>query len=126
MILVALLICFCASHGLAQGGSQSPLTKEKLTDITFKDVDAREAIRNLGRQLKLNVVFDESVRIPGKLDLELKDITLEATLKIIFIQNRLRASWVEWNTIYVYTDNPVLRERFSEYPVWELKSGQHQ
>jgi hypothetical protein len=87
-------------------------------DVTLKDVDAKDAIRSLARAMKLNVVFDESVRIQNKLDLELHEVTQEAALKIIFIQQRLRASWIEDNTIYVYADTPQNRQRFEEYKLW--------
>jgi type II secretory pathway component GspD/PulD (secretin) len=123
---IALWLCCLVSAGLAQTGNPSTRVQKNLTDVTFKDVEVKEAIMNLGRQLKLNVVFDDSVRIPGKLSLELKDVTLEATLRIIFVQQKLRASWIETNTVIVYADNAQLRQRFAEYNVWEPKTSQRQ
>ena len=117
IILAALLWCCLAVAGLAQTAHPPANQAEGKVDVAFKDADVKEAIKSLGRQLKLNVVFDESVRVNAKLDLELKDVTLEATLKIIFVQHRLRASWIETNTIYVYADVPQLRERFAGHKV---------
>lgn len=125
MLLVALLLGAGTTLGFAQSSSSITPAEQKLTDVVLKDVDAKESIKHLVGQLKLNVVFDESVRVPGKLDLELKAVSLEAALKIIFMQTKLRASWVEWNTLYIYADMPQLRERFSEFKVWEAKISQH-
>lgn len=119
-----MLLCVFATLGLAQAGSSTSRADEKMTDVTFKSVDVKEAIKNLGVQLKLNVVFDESVRIPGKLDLELKDVTLGTTLKIILLQTKLRAGVIQGNTLYIYADTPPLREKFAEFKLWEPKSSQ--
>ncbi|MBI1764044.1 MAG: hypothetical protein HYR56_21680 [Acidobacteria bacterium] len=93
-----------------------------LQNVTFKDVEVKDAIKQIGRTLKVNVVFDESVRVQLKLNIELQDVTLEAALKIIFIQQKLRASWIEERTIIVYSDYQQARERFQEFKVWEPKN----
>jgi len=92
-------------------------------DLIFKDVDAKEAIRALGKSLKLNVVFDESVRIQNKLDLELNDVAVETALKVIFIQQKLRAFLIDGNTVYIHADNPQTKERFTGYTSWTPKSN---
>lgn len=113
------LLLGLAVSGYAQSAAPQAADKPMLAqEVTLKDVDAKDAIKGLARTLKLNVVFDESVRIPAKLDLELRDVTLEATLKIIFIQQKLRACWIEDNTIYVFADNQQTRQRFDEYKLW--------
>jgi hypothetical protein len=79
-------------------------------DIILKEVEAKDAIKALGKSLKYNVVFDESVRIPAKLDLELKDVTVGTALKVIFLQHKLRAFLIDGNTVYIHSDNPETRE----------------
>jgi type II secretory pathway component GspD/PulD (secretin) len=92
-------------------------------DLVFKDADVKETVKALGKSLKVNVVFDESVRIPHKLDLELNDVTAETALKVIFIQQKLRAFLIDGNTVYVHADNPQIKERFGIYPAWTPKSN---
>jgi hypothetical protein len=92
-------------------------------DLIFKDVEVKETVKALGKSLKFNVVFDESVRIPNKLDLELNDVTAETALKVIFIQQKLRAFLIDGNTVYVHADNPQTRERFTAYASWTPKSN---
>ena len=72
--------------------------------------------------LDLNVVFDESVRVPTKVKLELSDVTREEALQAVFTQKSLRACWTEDKTILVYDDTPELRERFAQYKLWEPKT----
>jgi hypothetical protein len=123
-ILMLLLLVSGISVSTWAQKTASPQTEQlAVQDVTLKDVEAKDAIKNIGRNLKINVVFDESVRVQGKLDLELQNVTLESVLKIIMIQHKLRASWIEDNTIMVYADNAQLRQRFQEFKTWEPKSG---
>ena len=113
------LLLGLAVVGHAQSATPQAADKPMLTqEVTLKDVDVKDAIKNLARGLKLNAVFDESVRLQSKLDLELRDVTLEATLRIILVQQKLRACWIEDNTIYIFADNQQARQRFDEYKVW--------
>jgi hypothetical protein len=123
ILMLLLLVSGLSVSTWAQKAAPPQTEKLVLQDVTFKDVEAKDAIKNIGRTLKVNVVFDESVRVQGKLDLELREVTLEAALKIIMIQNKLRASWIEDNTIMVYADNAQLRQRFQEFKTWEPKSS---
>ena len=118
----ALMIGFAVS-GFTQQVKPQKFETSVLQDVVFKDIDAKEAVRNLGRQLKLNVIFDESFRVQGKLDLELHGVTMESTLNILLIQTRMRASWIGDNTIIVYADNAQVRERLQEYPRWQPKAA---
>ncbi len=120
IVLAMLIASACTSH--AQTTEPLKAGAAVLQDVSFKDVEAKDAIKTLARSLKMNVVFDESVRIQGKLNLELEQVTQEAVLKILLIQHKLRASWIEERTIMVYADNPQLRERFQEFKVWEPKN----
>lgn len=123
IVMLLLLVSGLTVSTLAQKAAPAQTEKPVLQDVSFKDIEAKDAIKNIGRTLKVNVVFDESVRVQGKLDLELREVTLEAALKIIMIQNKLRASWIEDNTIMVYADNAQLRQRFQEFKTWEPKSS---
>jgi hypothetical protein len=123
ILMLLLFVGGLSINTWAQKAAPPQAEKPVLQDFMMKDVEVKDTIKNIGRTLKVNVVFDESVRVQGKLDLELREVTLEAALKIIMIQNKLRASWIEDNTIMVYADNAQLRQRFQEYKTWEPKSS---
>ena len=87
-------------------------------DVIYEGVELRTAIKQLCAKIKLNVVFHETFRNNQRYDLELRDVTPEAALKVILIQNQLAARLIENKTIIIYHDNPVMTQRFQEFPVW--------
>lgn len=119
IVLSVLFTLFCVSSaGLAQ--SAKPKSNQPVV-IEFKEVSLKSVIKNLATQLKLNIVFDETFRDEPKYDLELNDVTLEAALKIVLIQKRMTARIIEDKTIIIFADNPTMRARFEEFPVWPAK-----
>jgi type II secretory pathway component GspD/PulD (secretin) len=96
--------------------------KNKMSRVAFADVSLKSAIKTLTKQLKLNVVFDDSFRDQPRYELELDDVTLESALKIIFVQAHLSAKLLEENTIFVFFDNDANQARFAAYPKWSEKS----
>ena len=118
IILTTLLgLIFIVSNTFAQTGEQ----KNKASHISFADVPLKAAIKMLGKQIKMNIVFDDSFRDQPKYELELEAVTVASALKIIFIQNKLSARLLEDNTIFVYFDNPTNQARFGGYPEWSAK-----
>jgi len=115
-----LLIC-CSVAGLAQSVEVQELGPAKQT-ISFKDVSMSVAIEAVAKQLKLNVVFDDTVKKNDKLTIELRDVTLEQTLKIFLVAKGLQARIIEENTIIVFPDNADNRQRYGQYELWPAKS----
>lgn len=118
--LLALLVVSSVGWAQTSEATNSQITKDR---ITFTDVALRATIKTLTNHLKLNVVFDETFRDEAKYNLELNDVSVEAALKIIFVQKRLAAKLIEEKTIIVFSDHPTTRARFEEYPDWPAKSG---
>ena|SRR5215510_6469804 len=114
-ILVSML-CM-ATISFAQKAEQSPTTAKKVDSVVFKQTELKTVLKNLGRNLKLNVVFDDSVRNP-LLDIELNDVTIGAALKITLIQQGLDARLIEDNTIIVFYDAPSAPRRYMEFKRW--------
>ncbi|MEY3284595.1 MAG: hypothetical protein RIR86_2608 [Acidobacteriota bacterium] len=80
-------------------------------NIAFKDTKFKSVVSNLGRQLNLNVVFDESVK-DSPVSIELNDVTLAKSLDIILKIYKYSFEQVDNRTILVYADNPTNRPRF--------------
>ena len=119
--LLLLLILLFGTVTISFAQTSTPEARNTNTVDVKLDDDTKTVIKTLGRQLALNVVFDESVKVQSKVRMELHDVTMEALLQIVFVQKYLRACWTEDKTILVYADTPALRERFAQYKLWEPK-----
>jgi type II secretory pathway component GspD/PulD (secretin) len=124
-LLSLLLVLFCLPMaGFAQSSDQDEKKVKVARSIVFKDVPLKTALGSIGKELELNVVFDESIKDLQKITIELKEVTLEAAMKIIFVQQQLQARLIEKRTIIIFADNLPNRERFSEHKPWPAKSDQ--
>ena len=123
VLLLILALLFVSGIGGAQT-TEPKSNQDKVARIDYKEVPLKMVIKNLASQLKLNVVFDETFRDHPKYDLELNDVTLEAALKIIFVQQRLAARLIEEKTIIVFFNNETNQMRYQEHPVWPVKPDQ--
>ncbi|MFZ4987123.1 MAG: FecR domain-containing protein, partial [Blastocatellia bacterium] len=81
------------------------------TDVSFKDTKLKTVVSHLGRQLNLNVVFDETVK-DSPVTIDLKEVTLAKALDIILKIYKYSFEQVDNRTILVYADNPTNRPRF--------------
>lgn len=108
--------------GLMLVVSTATAQTNKTTHVAFSDVSIRTAIKMLAKQLKLNVVFDDSFRDYPKYELDLEDVTIETAMTIILLQNRLAARVIEENTLFITLDTEMAQSRLTAYPRWSAKS----
>lgn len=116
-----LLLC-CSGAGLAQTPSDVQELGRVASTISFRNTSLKAAVNAVGKQLNLNVVFDDAIKDGEKLTLELRDVSFEQALKIILVAKSLQARIIEENTIIVYPDNEANRERYGQYELWPAKS----
>jgi type II secretory pathway component GspD/PulD (secretin) len=114
--LLVVMICV-TTISFAQKAAPASDAAKKVESIVFKTTELKNVLRNFGRTLKLNVVFDETVR-NNIIDVELNDVTVAAAMKIILIQQRLAARIIEDNTIIIFVDNPANNQRYVEFKRW--------
>jgi type II secretory pathway component GspD/PulD (secretin) len=118
----ALFLLLCCSIGAsAQAPSEPQESTQAAKEVSFKDASLKATISDIGNQLNLNVVFDESMR-DDKLSLDLKNVTVKQVMKIILIQKKLQARTIEENTIIVFPDNATNYHRYKQYELWSAKS----
>jgi len=116
-----LLLC-CSISAFAQTPSETKESGQKVRrSITFQNILAKAAISVVGKQMDLNVLFDETVR-EDRLSIELTDVTLEQALKIILEEKKLQARIMEEKTIIVFPDNEAKRKKYEQYEPWPVKS----
>ena len=117
-ILFVLLILTCLPIAGWGQSAESPQDEEKaLQNIAFRDASLKAALATMGKQLKINVVYDDAVK-DIRLSIELKDVTIKAAMKIILIQQHLQARLIEDKTILIFPDNETNRKRYEPYKVW--------
>jgi general secretion pathway protein D len=95
------------SYGTTNPDDFVPQKLEKLRDVPFPSgVDIQFLIRELAKDLDLNVLFDEeSFRAERKVKIELKNVTAAKALDYIFLQTGLFFSKVGPRTIIVANQN---------------------
>lgn len=117
----ALFLLLCCSIGaFAQAPPAALESAQTAKAVSFKDAALKATISDVGNQLGINVVFDDSVR-DEKLNLELKEVTAKQVMKIILIQKRLQARTIEEKTIIVFPDNATNSQRYAQYETWPAK-----
>ena len=93
--------------------SNTPRSRDQITNVTFKDIDMKECLKNLARSMSLNVIFDDSVK-SQKIAIELTDVTLARAFDMLLLLNKLSFSPIDRKTIIVFADNPQVRGRFEQ------------
>ncbi len=106
---------------MAQTSEQTFDPKTSLQNVSFKDLEFKTAVQTLADGLKLNLVFDDAVKSGDRVNVELRDVTVEQAMKIILIQKRYQARVIEKNTIIVFPDNEATRKRYEEFKLWPEK-----
>src|SRR5215471_11821546 len=69
-------------------------------------------IKNLARQLSLNVIFDESFKDISKFSLSLENVKPAKALDMLLTQSKHAFEQLDRRTIMIYADNQINRARF--------------
>jgi general secretion pathway protein D len=93
--------------------SSLPRNRDQITNVSFKDIDLKDCLKNLARSMSLNVVFDDSVK-SQKIAIELTDVTLARAFDTLLLINKLSFSTIDRKTLMVFADNPQVRGRFEQ------------
>jgi len=117
-ILVALFVLICLPiAGWGQSVEQGKNEDGPVKKIQFKDARVKAVLTTFGKQLNINVVYDDAVK-DVNLNIELNDMTMKAVMKIILDQEHLQARLIEEKTIIIFPDTEANRQRYEQYKVW--------
>jgi len=83
------------------------------TNVKFVGTQLKSVIKSLTEPLKLNVVFDDSIR-NDPVTIEMNDVTVARALDIVLMQKKLAFEQVDRRTIFIYPDNVNNRPRFEK------------
>lgn len=93
--------------------ASKPRTLEAQKVVRIQDQGMKMWVSQMGTQLGLNVLFDETVR-DTRVSLELRDVSWARALDLLMIQNKLTYELIDRKTIFVYPDNPTNRQKFEK------------
>src|SRR5262249_15501188 len=87
---------------------------EIATNVKFTGAPFKQAIKSLSEPLKLNVVFDDSIRNNETVTIEMNEVTVAKALDIVLLQKKYAFEQVDRRTIFIYPDNVNNRPRFEK------------
>lgn len=93
--------------------ASKPRTLEAQKLVRIQDQQMKTWITQMGGQLGLNVLFDETVR-DTRVSLELRDVSWARALDLMLIQNKLAYELIDRKTVFIYPDNPTNRQKFEK------------
>lgn len=114
---LVLSVLFCLAIAGSAQSRQTGVGDMPMQNVAFKDAPQKSVINTLGKQLDINVVFDDSVK-DAKVNIELQNVTLKAALRIVLIKQRLEARYLDDKTIIVFPENEASREKYKEHNPW--------
>ncbi len=93
-----------------------PRVGEVQKKVEIRDLNLKASVASIGKQLGLNMIFDESVK-ESKFSIDLQDVTYAKALDLIFLQNKLTFEVVDRKTIFIYADNATNKQRFERFMI---------
>ena len=117
MSKVLWLCCVLMLSASAVWAQSSANKAANLTNVAFKEIYAKDCLKNLARHLSLNLALDESLK-DAKVSLQVSDVTLAQAMEIVLVMRGWRAKQKEDGTILVYADDAEARKRYEKYADW--------
>lgn len=93
-----------------------PRNRDIIQNVAFKDANVKSVINTLGKQLSLNVLFDDAIK-EEKMSVDMSDVTLTKAFDSILFMKKLTFEQMDRRTIIVYQDNPTNKPRFEKLMV---------
>ena len=103
-----------------------PRVGEIQKKIEVKQLSLKSSIASIGKNLGLNMIFDESVK-DAPFSIDLQDVSFARALDLIFLQNKLTFEVVDRKTIFIYADNATNKQRFERFMIktFYLNNAKH-
>ncbi|MDQ3010391.1 MAG: cohesin domain-containing protein [Acidobacteriota bacterium] len=93
-----------------------PRNRDTIQNVAFKDANVKSVINTLGKQLNLNVLFDDAIK-EEKMSVDMSDVTLTKAFDNILFMKKLTFEQMDRRTIIVYQDNATNKPRFEKLMV---------
>ena len=107
------------------GAAQAPPQGDdpgRLQNMTFKEANVKTVLGVLGRQLDLEVTFDES--FPDLLvTIEMADVTVKQTMEAIIKMKKLNVKMKDDETLLIFEDTPENNQKYGDLAPWTARQG---
>ncbi|MEP7337085.1 MAG: cohesin domain-containing protein [Acidobacteriota bacterium] len=87
--------------------------REIIQNVAFREASVKSVINTLGKQLNLNVLFDDAIK-EEKMTVDMSDVTLTKAFDNILFMKKLTFEQMDRRTIIVYQDNATNKPRFEK------------
>jgi hypothetical protein len=101
---------------LAQTVPQTEAQDRPLS-VSFTNARIKPVLAALGRHIKLDMIFDESVK-NVELNIEKEAVTIRQTIEIILKMKKLNAKMKDDHTLVIFADTPENREKYADLEPW--------
>jgi hypothetical protein len=101
---------------LAQTAPQAEAQDHPLS-VRFTNARIKHVLATLGHHIKLDMIFDESVK-NVELNIEKEEVTIRQTIEIILKMKKLKAKMKDDHTLVIFADTPENMEKYAELEPW--------
>jgi general secretion pathway protein D len=101
-----------AAAAAAPPALSSPFTKP--ITLEFRDASLKSVFEVVSRASGINFVFDRDVRADTKINIFVRDTSLDDVVKLILITNQLERKLLNENSVLIYPDTPAKRKEYQE------------
>jgi general secretion pathway protein D len=91
---------------------KSPFTKP--ITLEFRDATLKSVFEVISRASGINFVFDRDVRSDTKINIFVRDTSLDDVVKLIMVTNQLERKLLNENTVLIYPNTPAKQKEYKE------------
>ena len=91
--------------------------QDRLNNVTFVNTPIKMALVPLGSYIKLNVVFDDSVK-NKKVTIELERVSIREAIEAILESIESQVKMKDDHTLLIFADTPENREKYADLKPW--------
>lgn len=85
--------------------------------LEFRDASLKSVFEVISRSAGINFVFDRDVRSDTKINIFVRDTSLEDVIKLILLTNQLERKLLNDNTVLIYPNTPAKQKEYKELVV---------
>ncbi|HMV47963.1 MAG TPA: hypothetical protein PLD20_34805 [Blastocatellia bacterium] len=93
------------------------INQDSRMSFEFKDASLKAVLKNLGKQLDVDVVYENSVK-DLNVTFRRTDVTMETMIKEILTVNHLQARVTDAKHVVIFADTEENRLRYESYTAW--------
>jgi general secretion pathway protein D len=94
---------------------QSPFTKP--ITLEFRDASLKSVFEVISRASGINFVFDRDVRADTKINIFVRNTSLDDVVKLILVTNQLERKLLNQNSVLIYPNTPAKQKEYKELVV---------